>query len=91
MLVPPAPVGLLIFFSEFGEISVFAMILFQPNSVGAILAVIPMMVVVMIPVMIHAIIGVHGHHCKGCRKRCTEQNSSNPAIHLNLLRDTNGN
>ncbi len=42
----PAPICLTVFLSKPGEIPVFAMILFQPNSIGSIFVVIPMVIVV---------------------------------------------
>lgn len=51
MVVTPIPVGLLVAFVEPCKLAVFAMVLSGPHAVGAIFAIVPLMVVVVIGVV----------------------------------------
>lgn len=54
MIVTPAPVCLLIFLFELGEIFIFVMILFCPHTIRPILMTIPLMIVIVLFVVIGA-------------------------------------
>ena len=55
MLVPPTPIDLPVLLSEPIEILVPSMILSHPDTISSILALIPVMIVVVFPVMVNVI------------------------------------
>ena len=54
MVVAPAPISLLLFRFEFGEVDVLAMVFFGPDTIGPVLMIIPLMFVVVSIVVVAA-------------------------------------
>jgi hypothetical protein len=58
VLVPPLPVLFPLFFPQPVKGDVSAMLLSQPRAVGAVLAPVPVMIVVAVPIVVNAVIAV---------------------------------
>ena len=58
----PGPVRLLIFFLQLGEIVIFTVILFHPNTIRLIFVIVPHVIVIVFFVVISLILGTQ--HCR---------------------------